>query len=55
MTTRIDARETAAFGVFVSAAGDIALDPAANRVFLVFTDPSGVSVAGTSLAVATAP
>ncbi|MEE2526033.1 M12 family metallo-peptidase [Hyphobacterium sp. HN65] len=45
---------TATFAVFVQSSGDIANDPAANRIFVNFTTPGGTYVGATSVAVRTA-
>ncbi len=44
---------TPTFGVFVTGNGNIADDPARNRIFLEFTDTSGTLVGSTSVAVRT--
>lgn len=55
LTIPIEARGTPSFGVFVTASGPIALDPAVNRIAVVFTDATHTIVGGTSVAVATLP
>jgi probable HAF family extracellular repeat protein len=44
---------TSTFGIFATAGGTILLDPAANRIFVVFTDSGGVIRGRTSVAVTT--
>jgi len=53
VTTTIGVGATPTFAIFVGAAGAIAFDPAANRVFVRFTDGSGVTRGSTSVAVQT--
>ena len=55
LTIPIEARGTPSFGIFVTASGPIALDPAVNRIAVVFTDATNTIVGGTSVAVATLP
>ncbi len=45
--------ETPTFGIFVTAQGEIANDPATNRVFVEFVDDADVVVGSTSVAVKT--
>lgn len=49
----IEANETPTFAVFVQGQEAIGLDPAANRVFVRFTDENGVETGSTSVAVQT--
>lgn len=49
-----DPAATATFSVFVKGAADITDNPAANRVFVRFKDPSGITRGSTSVAVRTA-
>jgi hypothetical protein len=44
---------TPTFGIFATANSSIALDPAGSRVFVQFTDPTGVVRGATSVAVET--
>jgi hypothetical protein len=53
VTTMILSNETPTFGVFVVAAGDVAFVPETNRIFVRFTDSSGVTRGLTSVAVRT--
>ncbi|MGH7390338.1 MAG: galactose oxidase-like domain-containing protein [Candidatus Rokuibacteriota bacterium] len=53
VTTAIGPGATPSFGVFVTAAGPVAFDPAVNRVFVRFRDASGVTRGSTSVAVRT--
>lgn len=54
VTLTAGANESLTFGVFVRAAGVIANDPAANRVFVNFRNAGNLPVGGTSVAVRTA-
>ena len=51
----INANATPTFGVFVTAAATIPLDPSRNRIFIRFQDASGVTRGLTSVAVQAAP
>jgi hypothetical protein len=51
VTAQVDAGATPTFGVFVSAASAIALNPAMNRVFVMFGDGTGAVRGRTSVAV----
>jgi hypothetical protein len=53
VSTQIDAGETPTFGVFVTGTGNVAFDPATNRVFVRFTDNGGVVRGATSVAART--
>ena len=53
VTTQIGAGTTPTFGIFVTASGAIPLDPATNRIFVVFTDGTDAIRGRTSVAVAT--
>lgn len=53
VTLNINSNETPTFAVFVQGADDIALDPAASRVFVRFTDASDLETGSTSVAVQT--
>lgn len=55
LTIPIEARGTPSFGVFATASGPIAFDPAVNRISVVFTDATHTIVGGTSVAVTTLP
>jgi len=50
---QINAGATPTFGISVTAAGGIPLDPANRRIFVVFTDRGGVVRGWTSVAVTT--
>ena len=51
VTTTINAGATPTFGVFVTGAGNVPFDPAANRVFVRFKDAGQVIRGATSVAV----
>ena len=51
----IGSQETPTFSVFATASQAIPFDPAANRVFVRFTDSSGVTRGSTSVAIRTEP
>lgn len=51
--TPIGSGETPTFAVFVAGGGTVPFEPAANRVFVRFTDASGAARGGTSVAVRT--
>jgi hypothetical protein len=53
VTTQINANATPTFGIFVQGSGDVAFDPAANRIFVRFKDGGGVTRGSTSVAVRT--
>jgi hypothetical protein len=53
VTTTIAANATPTFGIFVTASATVADSPGANRVFVQFTDASGVLHGETSVAVRT--
>ena len=53
VTTTIDSNATPTFGVFVSASGAVALNPANNRIFVTFTDSTNTVRGETSVAVET--
>ncbi len=53
VTTAIGAGETPSFGIFVQGSGTVAAQPAANRVFVQFTDAGGAVRGSTSVAVQT--
>jgi photosystem II stability/assembly factor-like uncharacterized protein len=53
VATVIGAGSTLTFGIFVTANGAIALDPANSRVFVTFTDSSNIVRGRTSVAVTT--
>ena len=53
VTRAIDPAATPTFGIFVTAATAIGFDPAVNRVFVRFRDPSGQTRGSTSVAVRT--
>ena len=54
VSVQIDAKAVATFAIFATPSGSIALDPATNRIFVVFADHGGVIRGRTSVAV-TAP
>ncbi len=51
--TTIAANATPTFGIFVSASGTVAFDPANSRIFVQFTDSTGAVRGETSVAVET--
>jgi streptogramin lyase len=51
--TTINANATPTFGIFVSASGTVAFDPANSRIFVQFTDSTGAVRGETSVAVET--
>jgi len=53
VTTTILSNETASFGVFVTAAGDVPFFPETHRIFVRFKDSSDVTRGSTSVAVRT--
>jgi hypothetical protein len=53
VTTLVAPGATPTFGIFVTATGPVPLDPAANRIFVVFTDQTEAIRGRTSVAVAT--
>jgi len=53
VTTTVDADATPTFAVFVAANGSIPFQPGANRVFVTFSDASGIVRGSTSVAVET--
>jgi hypothetical protein len=53
VAVQINAGDQPTFGIFVNAGGAIPLDPANNRIFVVFTDTGGVVRGRTSVAVET--
>ena len=53
VTTQVGAGATPTFGIFVTASGAIPLDPATNRIFVVFSDVTDAIRGRTSVAVAT--
>jgi hypothetical protein len=53
VTTPVNARTTPTFAVFVGGHGTVTFDPAANRVFVRFTDAAGLVRGATSVAVRT--
>jgi len=55
VTLTINSNETPTFAVFVQGSDFIALDPAGQRVFVRFTDASGLETGSTSVAVQTDP
>jgi hypothetical protein len=48
---QINAGETPTFAIFATASGPIVLDPATNRIFVVFADVGNVVRGRTSVAV----
>ncbi|MGH7392251.1 MAG: WD40/YVTN/BNR-like repeat-containing protein, partial [Candidatus Rokuibacteriota bacterium] len=53
VTTSIDANATPSFGIFVQGQGVVPFDPGGNRIFVRFTDETGVVRGSTSVAVQT--
>ena len=53
VTTTINSNATPTFGVFVSASGAVALNPANSRIFVTFTDSTNAVRGETSVAVET--
>jgi hypothetical protein len=53
VTTQIATNATPTFGVFVAGGGFVPFDPVKNRVFVRFTDTSGLTRGSTSVAVRT--
>jgi hypothetical protein len=53
VTTQINAGQTPTFGIFVTANGAVAFDPASNRIFVRFKDGGEVTRGSTSAAVRT--
>jgi FG-GAP-like repeat len=53
VTTQINANATPTFGIFVAGVGNIAFNPAVNRIFVRFKDGGGVTRGSTSVAVRT--
>jgi len=53
VTTMINTGQTPTFGIFATGSGSVPFDPANNRVFVVFKDPSGAVRGETSVAVRT--
>ena len=53
VTTTINSNATPTFGVFVSASGAVAFNPANNRIFVTFTDSTNAVRGETSVAVET--
>ena len=53
MLVQINAGATPTFAIFATARGAIVLDPAVNRIFVVFADAGNVIRGRTSVAVAT--
>jgi hypothetical protein len=53
VSVQIDASQTPTFAIFVKANGPVAFDPAANRIFVQFTDAGDVVRGKTSVAVTT--
>src|SRR5262249_55869185 len=53
VTTQINTNTTPTFGVFVTASGPVAFDPARNRIVVRFLDSGGVTRGATSVAVRT--
>jgi hypothetical protein len=50
VTTQINANATPTFGIFVQGTGNVPFDPAANRIFVRFSDVGGVTRGATSVA-----
>jgi uncharacterized protein GlcG (DUF336 family) len=55
VTLQINANATPTFSIFVTASGPVPLDPANNRIFVRFKDPSGLTRGLTSVAVSAGP
>jgi hypothetical protein len=55
VTTLIAANATPTFGAFIQGSGNVPFVPAANRIFVRFTDGSGITRGSTSVAVRTTP
>ena len=53
VTTTINANATPTFGIFVQGTGNVAFNPATNRIFVRFKDTGGVTRGATSVAVRT--
>ena len=53
VTTTINANATPTFGIFVQGSGNVAFNPATNRIFVRFKDAGGVTRGSTSVAVRT--
>ena len=53
VTTTINTNATPTFGIFVQGNGNVAFDPAANRIFVRFKDGGGVTRGSTGVAVRT--
>jgi hypothetical protein len=53
VTLTINANETPTFGIFVQGTGNVAFDPATNRIFVRFKDAGAVTHGSTSVAVRT--
>jgi hypothetical protein len=53
VATTISSNATPTFGIFVSASGTVAFDPANNRIFVTFTDSTAAIRGETSVAVET--
>jgi len=53
VTTTVSAGATPTFGVFVQGEGEVASDPARNRIFVTFRDQGGIVRGSTSTAVET--
>ena len=51
--TTINANATPTFGIFVAGTGNVAFNPATNRIFMRFKDSGGVTRGSTSVAVRT--
>jgi hypothetical protein len=53
VTTTINAGATPTFGIFVQGGGNVAFNPASNRIFVRFKDGGNVTRGSTSVAVRT--
>jgi hypothetical protein len=53
VTTKFQPNATPTFGIFATGSGSVSFDPANNRVFVQFADPSGTVRGETSVAVRT--